>query len=279
MPELPEMQALAERLSVALSGRRLEGIDQLGFTGLKTAVPPADGLIGHELTSFGRRGKYLVAQFDDGQEVLVHLSQAGRVDVEEPPKATKPRGSVVRFRFSGALGLLVREYGTQRKAGWWVLAPGDEGPRAGLGPDPFDQAFEDLILGDTSNRHLHTQLRDQRYVAGIGRGWVDDALHRAHLSPFASLRSLDATARRTLIDAIRSVLTEALALERTRSGGLSEAKLGSRFAVHNRFGEPCPQCGQPLRRVSYESYEITYCPHDQTNGKVLADRRLSRLLR
>ncbi len=117
-------------------------------------------------------------------------------------------------------------------------------------------------------------------VSGIGRGWGDDILHRAKLSPFASLRSLSAEQREALIDAATSVMSEALDLERRREGGLSEAKLGGRFKVHNRVGEPCPTpCGDTLRRVSFESYEMAYCPTCQTGGKVLADRRLSRLLK
>jgi formamidopyrimidine-DNA glycosylase len=117
-------------------------------------------------------------------------------------------------------------------------------------------------------------------VAGIGRGWGDDILHRARLSPFASLRSLTPDQREALLTAANDVLAEALELERTRQGGLSESKLGGRFKVHNRFGEPCPTpCGDTLERVSFESYEMAYCPTCQTGGKVLADRRLSRLLK
>jgi formamidopyrimidine-DNA glycosylase len=174
---------------------------------------------------------------------------------------------------------MVREYGTQRKAGWWILAPGDEGPLATLGPEPDDPAFATLLMTSTENRHLHTVLRDQHVVAGIGRGYADDILHRCALSPFASLRSLDQEQRCRLLGVIADVFSEALAKERTRTGGLSDAKLGGRFAVHNRAGEPCVRCGGMLARVSYESYEIVYCPTCQTNGKVLADRRLSRLLR
>ena len=117
-------------------------------------------------------------------------------------------------------------------------------------------------------------------MAGIGRGWGDDILHRARLSPFASLRSLTPEQRQSLLDAVEAVLAEALELERTRTGGLSESSLGGRFAVHGRAGEPCPTpCGDTLRRVSFESYEMAYCPTCQTGGKVLADRRLSRLLK
>ena len=229
-------------------------------------------------------------EFDGGSRIVLHLSQAGRLDIEEPPKKTKPRGSVARFVFGHGdagldgegIGVLVREHGTQRKASWWVLAPGDEGPLAGLGPEPGSEEFADFIRTSDSNRHLTTDLRDQHVVSGIGRGWGDDILHRAKLSPFASLRSLSPAQREDLLAAVRPTSSaEALELERRRQGGLSEAKLGGRFAVHGRFGEPCPTpgCAGTLARVSFESYEMTYCPTCQTGGKVLADRRLSRLLK
>ncbi len=279
------MQGLAERLHRFASGRPLERAEVLGFSSLKTWSPPVEELRGQELRSVGRRGKYLVWEFAGGSRIALHLSQAGRVDVEAPAKTTRPRGAVARFVFSDAdeanRAVLVREHGTQRKAAWWVLAPGDEGPLAGLGPEPDSPAFAELIRTSTSSRRLHTDLRDQRVVAGIGRGWGDDILHRALLSPFGSLGSLGAEERERLIGATTAVLNDALKLERTRNGGLSEAKLGGRFAVHGRFGEPCPTpgCGDELRRVSFESYEMTYCPTCQTGGKVLADRRLSRLLK
>ena len=178
------------------------------------------------------------------------------------------------------VAVLVREHGTQRKASWWVLAPGDEGPLAGLGPEPGSEEFAAFIRTGDSRRHLTTDLRDQHVVSGIGRGWGDDILHRAKLSPFAPLRSLTSERREALLVAATDVLAEALELERGRQGGLSEAKLGGRFKVHGRAGEPCPTpCGDTLRRVSFESYEMAYCPTCQTSGKVLADRRLSRLLK
>jgi formamidopyrimidine-DNA glycosylase len=288
VPELPEMQALAERLDALVAGTTLRRADLLGFSSLKTYDPSPDALKGHRLESVGRRAKYLVWTFDDGTRIVLHLSQAGRLDVEVPPKKTKPRGSVARFVFGAGdagldgpgIGILVREHGTQRKASWWVLARGDEGPLAGLGPEPGSVGFAELIRTSDSNRQLTTDLRDQHFVSGIGRGWGDDILHRAKLSPFVSLRSLTPDQRERLIDASTSVLAEALELERSREGGLSEAKLGGRFKVHNRFGQPCPTpCGDTLRRVSFESYEMSYCPTCQTGGKVLADRRLSRLLK
>jgi len=134
VPELPEMQALAERLDAALASRRLEAVAVLGFSGLKTVVPGPDDLVGRRLEGVDRRGKYLRFHFEGALTVALHLSQGGRVDLEDPPKETKPRGSVVRFSFEGPLSLLVREHGTQRKVGWWVLASGDEGPMGKLGP-------------------------------------------------------------------------------------------------------------------------------------------------
>jgi formamidopyrimidine-DNA glycosylase len=279
MPELPEMQALAERLDAVLVGAALTRADPLGFTALKTVAPDPASLVGHSVTGVGRRGKYLVFEFTGGTRLLIHLSQAGRLDIESPPKATRPRGAVVRLVFDDGRALLIREYGTQRKAGWWILAPGEPGPLATLGPEATDPAFDELVLADDSTRQIHTLLRDQRVVAGIGRGYADDIVNRAGLSPFASLRSLDEPARRRLLTAVHEVLGEALVTERARTGGLSDAKLGDRFAVHNRAGQPCPRCEETLQRVSFESHEIAYCPHCQTHGRVLADRRLSRLLR
>jgi len=277
------MQALAERLDAALRGRVLTGWQPLGFAGLKTVVPSPDDAVGHTVTGVGRRGKYLVVGFDDGPRLVVHLSQAGRVDLEAPPKTTRGgKGGVVRLRFDGPDGesaVLLREHGTERKAAWWVLADGDEGPLARLGPEPDSDAFAQLVLTGTDRRRIHTLLRDQATVAGIGRGYADDALWRARLSPYATLASLDDDERHRLLDAVRAVLADGLAKERTRAGGLSEPKLGGHFEVHGRPGQPCPTCGTPMRRVSYEAYEVTYCPHCQTDDKVLADRRLSRLVK
>ncbi len=277
------MQALSERLSDFAAGRPLRKAHMLSFSSLKTFSPDVDEINTHRLVSVTRRAKYLIFTFDNDLRIVLHLSQAGRVDIEDPPKTTKPRGAVVRLTFGGEpkdVAILVREFGTQRKASWWVLAPGDEGPLAGLGPEAGSPEFADLIRTSDSNRRLHSDLRDQHVISGIGRGWGDDILHRAKLSPYATLKSLDQDQRERLIDATTAVLDEALALERTRTGGLSESKLGGRFAVHGRFGQPCPTpCGDSLRRVSFESYEMTYCPTCQTGGKVLADRRLSRLLK
>lgn len=271
------MQALAERLDELLAGGTLAGIDPIQFSALKTYDPAPETLIGRRLEGVGRRGKYLVLRFG-GPRLLLHLSQGGRVVVEDPPKATRPKGAVVRMRFEGRPAMLVKEFGTERRAGWWVLPPGQEGPLERLGPEPDAAAFAELILRGDDSRRVHTILRDQRTVAGIGRGYADDILHRARLSPYATLASLDPANREVLLDAITAVLDEALEVERRRRGGLP-TKLGDHFAVHGRYGKACPRCGDDLRRVSYESHEVTYCPRCQTGGKVLADRRLSRLVR
>ncbi|MFL5799398.1 MAG: DNA-formamidopyrimidine glycosylase family protein [Actinomycetota bacterium] len=301
MPELPEVQALAERLDEMLSGSAFAGAVPFAFSALKTFDPPPESLVGRVVGRVGRRGKFLVFEFDgDGGEtpsageepgtfraadtvsprprMLLHLSQAGRPEIEPAPKTTRPRGAVVRLGFEGRPAVLIKEYGTERKAGWWVLAPGDPGPLAKLGPEPDSGEFARLVRTGDDRRRIHTMLRDQRTVAGIGRGYSDDILHRAELSPYATLASLTEDQRETLLDAVRAVLEEALDVERRRTGGLPP-KLGEHFTVHGRYGTPCPRCGGDLRRVSYESHEVTYCPHCQTGGKVLADRRLSRLLK
>lgn len=296
MPELPQMQALAERMDEWLRGATFEGYVPLGFSGLKTAVPSPDELIGRALTSVGRRAKYVLLNFDGEPErrVVFHLSQAGRLDFEQPPKKTKPKGSVVRWRFSDnsssdnsssddsssdEKAVLLREFGTERKAGWWVLGPGDDGPLATLGPEATGDDFAQWLRTADDGRRVHTILRDQHTVAGVGRGYADDALHRARLSPYASLKSLKPEERERLLEVIVAVLEEGLERERTRTGGLSANKLGEHFTVHGKAGLPCPVCGEDLKRVSYESHEVVYCPKCQTGGKVLADRRLSRLVK
>jgi len=274
MPELPEMQALAERLHAAVAGAPLTAVQPLQFSALKTFDPAPDALVGTVVDAVSRRGKYVIFEFG-GRRLLVHLSQGGRVDVEVPPKPARPKQGVVRLVFAtdpDATGVLVKEFGS------WVLAEGDDGPLAGLGPEPGSDAFAELVRSGDDRRRLHTWLRDQRTVAGIGRGYTDDILHAARLSPFATLAGLSGEERERLLVAVDEVLATALVTERERVGGLP-TKLGDRFAVHRRHGEPCPRCGAALSRVSYESYELVYCPPCQTGGRILADRRMSRLLR
>ena len=277
MPELPEITALAERIDAKVAGHPFAGAVPLSFSGLKTVVPGPETLVGQELERVGRRGKFLVFEFG-GPRLLIHLSQGGRVDIEDPPKTTKPKGAVVRLRFDGAPAILIKEFGTERKAGWWVVAEGDDGPLAKLGPDVDSPEGEALLLESDDRRRVHTLLRDQRTIAGVGRGYSDDALHEARISPFATLAALDRPIRERLVTALRKVLADGLEVERKRKGGLPP-KVGDHWVVHGRHGQPCPRCGDDLRRVSYEAYEVAYCPACQTDGKILADRRLSRLVK
>jgi formamidopyrimidine-DNA glycosylase len=278
VPELPEVQALSERLDAAVSGAAFTGAVPHQFSALKTVVPSPAALVGLTVDVVSRRGKYVAFEFESGDRLLAHLSQGGRVDIEDPPKQTKPKGSVVRLTFEARPSVLFKEYGTERKAGWWVVGHDDDGPLAKLGPDPYSEEFAALILKGTDGRRVHTMLRDQRTVAGIGRGYSDDILHGAQVSPYTPLTSLGPDERQRLLSATHQVLAEGLDIERRRTGGLP-TKIGDHFTVHGRHGTPCPVCGDDLRRVSYESYEVTYCPTCQTGGKVLADRRLSRLIR
>jgi formamidopyrimidine-DNA glycosylase len=278
VPELPEVRALAERLHEVIAGASFERADVLQFSSLKTYAPRPDELRGAVVGHVTSYGKYTRITFEDGRRIVIHTSQGGRVDVEAPPKSTKPRGSVVRLRFAERPSILVKEFGTQRKSGWWVLAADDDGPLANLGPEALTPEADDLLRTSTDNRRVHTILRDQKTIAGIGRGYSDDILHDAMLSPTSQLAKLDREQRERLIASVRHILDDALEAERQRSGGLP-TKLGDHFVVHNRAGEPCPRCGGDLRRVSYEDYEITYCPTCQTGGKRLSDRRLDRLLR
>jgi formamidopyrimidine-DNA glycosylase len=190
MPEAPQMQALAERLEEAAGGKVLQRLEPLQFAALKTFDPDPMSLRGRTLESVGRRGKYLIAEFGGGLRVLVHLSQGGRVDIEDPPKTTKGKQNVVRFVFEGGPAILVKEWGTERKAGWWVLGAGDDGPLDKLGPEATSDEFAEWVRTSDDRRRVHTILRDQRTVSGIGRGYTDDSLHRARLSPYASLASL-----------------------------------------------------------------------------------------
>ncbi len=269
---------MVERLDAAFAGSTIERVDLLQFSSLKTYSPRLDDLRGMRIERVGRRGKFAIMDLEPGPRLLFHLSQGGRVDIEDPPKVTKPRGRVARVRTVAGPSMLIKEFGTERKAGVWVLAAGDEGPLDKLGPDANSDEAADLLRAGQDSRRVHTILRDQRTIAGIGRGYSDDILFAARFSPYAVLAKLTVEERERLVAIVRSVLEEALILERQRTGGLP-TKLGDHFSVHGRYGQPCPNCGGDLRRVSYESHEVTYCPACQTNGRRLYDRRLDRIVR
>jgi formamidopyrimidine-DNA glycosylase len=272
------MQALSERLAEVMVGQTFAGATPISFSGLKTYAPTPESLQGSTITEVSRIGKYVVMTFEGGERMLLHLSQAGRLDVEVPAKTTRPKGGVVRWTLDNGTGILVKEFGTERKAGWWVLAPGDDGPLERLGPEPGTPAFAELIRTNAENRRIHIVLRDQRTVSGMGRGYTDDALWKAKLSPYATFKSLKPEDRERLLDAIDFVMTDGLMNERKIEGGYPTKKT-KHWMVHNHAGEPCPECGTTLERISFASYEITYCPTCQTDGKILADRRTSRFLK
>jgi formamidopyrimidine-DNA glycosylase len=283
------MQALAERLAQVLVGQTFAGAQPIQFAGLKTYAPTPESLVGATITDVGRIGKYVCITFEGGERILFHLSQAGRLDVETPAKTTRPKQGVVRFLVevpgvqgggprSERTGILIKEFGTERKAGWWVLAPGDDGPLDRLGPEPGTPEFAELIRTNMEGRRIHTMLRDQKVVSGMGRGYTDDALWKAKLSPYATFKSLSPDDRERLLASIDFVMDDGLENERKIESGYPTKKV-KHWMVHNKFGQPCPTCETTLERVSYASHEVTYCPTCQTGGKVLADRRTSRFLK
>ena len=268
MPELPEVQALAERIALRLTGAEFVRAEPMAFAALKTVAPSPQACSGARLRATGRRGKYLILELDrDDLRILVHFSQGGRLDLEQRSVTSRPRGGVVRFVFDRLPQVLIKEFGHERKASWWVLASGDDGPLAKLGPEPFSQAFAELIRSGADTSRLHSMLRDQRTVAGIGRGYADDILHRAMLSPYRSLGALSAEERQRLLDAVREVLEEALDAEATPARPAFRPSWGTTSRSTRSTGPPCPRCGSDLRRVSYESHEVTYCPTCQTAGR------------
>ena len=278
MPEMPEVQAHAERLTEAFAGAALDRFRPLAFTALKTAVPAPEAAAGHPLVEVGRRGKHLLLRFEP-VTFVVHLMQGGRLKPDDK-QAAKPRGGQARWTFADGRALLLTEAGTERKAGVWVVAgdPDTQEPLDHLGPeaDTLDRATLGRLLADNSMR-LHGWLRDQHIVAGMGRRLANEICHRAGLSPFAATGKLDGDAVDRLHAAIGECIAESLAYERTRSD-MSSSK-DRPGAVHHREGEACPVCGDTVRAVEYRSYTVNYCPTCQTGGKVLADNTTSKFLK
>jgi formamidopyrimidine-DNA glycosylase len=278
VPELPEVQAHAERLDRAFAGAVLERFQPITFTALKTAVPPPDAAYGQSLVFVGRRGKQLLLDFGTATFV-VHLMQGGRLKPDEKQSA-KPRGGQARWRFADGRALLLTEQGTERKAGVWVVAgdPETQPPLEDLGPDAdtIDAARLRQLL-DVQSTRLHSFLRDQHRIAGLGRRLANEICHRAHLSPFASTTKLSDEDVAALVEAIQVCVAEGLAFER----GLEEMSSSADRPgnVHHRVGEACPVCGDAIRSVDYARYQIAYCPTCQTHGKVLADNTTSKFLK
>jgi formamidopyrimidine-DNA glycosylase len=281
MPELPEVQAHAERLTDDYAGVELAKFRAITFTALKTFSPAPESLQGLALDRVGRRGKYLLLEFPTASFV-VHLMQGGRLRPDEK-QAAKPRGGQARWTFADGRALLLTEAGTERKAGVWVVA-GDEAevvnapPLDDLGPEA-DTVDRDTVAGllKAHSMRLHGWLRDQRIVAGMGRRLANEVCHRARLSPFATTGKLDDDAVDRLHAAIGACIAESLAVERERADMSSSKERPG--AVHHREGEACPTCGDTVRAVEYSRYTVNYCPTCQTGGKVLADNTTSRFLK
>src|SRR5262245_12082085 len=275
---MPELQAHAERLTEAFEGAALQRFTPLTFTVLKTASPGPESAQGHPLESVGRRGKHLLLRFEPCMFV-VHLLQCGRLRVDEK-QAARPRNGQGRWRFDDGRALRLTEAGTERKAGVWVVAgdPLAQAPLDTLGPEAhlLDEATVARLLADNSMR-LHSWLRDQGILAGIGRRLANEICHRAKLSPFAGTAKLSPDEVKRLHAAMGECIDESLDFERGRDDMSSSADRPG--GVHHRTGEPCPVCGDAVRAVEYRSYTVNYCPTCQTGGKVLADNTTSRFLK
>ena len=280
MPELPEVQAHAERVGRDFAGRVLVRFTPITFTALKTAVPPPEAAYGEPLIGVGRRGKFIVLEFESVQ-FAVHLMQGGRLLVDEKQSA-KPRGGQARFVFDEGPALLLTEAGTERRAGVWAYPRGQalmSPPLSELGPEAdtvSPELMQALFLGH-KNQRIHGFLRDQHALAGLGRRLANEICHRARISPFAMTHKLGEQGAAAVVAAIRETVDEGLTYERTRSDmSASKDRPGG---VHGRTGEPCPRCGDTIRAVEYSGYTVSYCPTCQTGGKVLADNTTSRFLK
>jgi len=275
MPEFPEVEALCRSLDDPVRAFAIERAGPAHVATLKTFDPPLQALEGRRFEGARRRGKHLLFPTDDGELVLrIHLMSAGRVRYlragEKGPKAP-----AFRLRFQGGGELVLTEAGSKKRAGVWLLTPEQaEAELAHLGPEAFGIGADrlgEILAADT--RRLHPLLRDQRAIAGIGRAWSNEILHTARLSPFALSTQLAPDEIERLADAIDEELGRGLDL---RLGGAGDPKT---YRIHNRLGEPCFVCETPIARVDFEEHTIYYCPTCQTGGRVLKDRRLSRLLR
>jgi formamidopyrimidine-DNA glycosylase len=294
MPELPEVEITARRLDEALAGAQIESTMAPGINALKTFDPPLHALDGRTIEHVRRRGKHLVIDVEGELAVLVHLMSAGRLQLYDKRASMRDRTSRLLIRIAGggahaAEGggsgeLRLREFGTKQAAWVKVLrAPEleDDPALATLGPDAWPQPPEDLRerLAAQGARPLHSVLRDQRVIAGIGRSWVDEILWTAQLSPFERATDLSEDQDQALRGATHDVLDGALThYERVVQLPIPD-KLPLPLKVHRHQGEPCPRCGTTIEAVHYEDYVMCYCPQDQTGGRVLKDRRLSRLLK
>jgi formamidopyrimidine-DNA glycosylase len=274
MPELPEVEAWRQALDPLVRAHAVEKAGPAHVATLKTIDPRLSALDGRSL-SVERRAKRFLLPTSDGELVLmVHLMSAGRL--RYIPAGGKPaKTPMFRLRFSDGGVLQLTEAGSKKRAGVWLLTPEQLTEElAHLGPEADALDAEKLagILASDSRR-LHSLLRDQRLIAGIGRAWANEILWAAKLSPYQLSTQVTPEQVARLDVAIRQELGRGLEL---RLHGKSDAQT---YRVHNALGQPCAVCGTPIARVDFEEHTIYYCPTCQTDGRVLKDRRLSRLLK
>ena len=281
MPELPEVEITTRRLDAALAGAEVESALAPGMNVMKTFDPPLDELAGRTVTGVLRVGKMPVVEFGD-LALLIHLMSAGRLRVSEKRASMKDRASRVLVRIADGRELRLREFGTRQRA-WAKLLPTDavdeDEAVATLGPEAWPRPpLEVLTALIDQPRHLHPLLRHQRDIAGIGRSWVDEILWEARLSPFKQGSELDPEEVGRLHQAL-GVLGAAIDHYEETVGPDLPDKIPMPLKVHRHEGEPCPRCGATIEAVFFSEHQTNYCPAEQTGGRVLKDRRLSRLLK
>jgi formamidopyrimidine-DNA glycosylase len=282
MPELPEVEITVRRLGATLAGAEVESALSPGMVALKTIDPPLTALTGRTITGTRRYGKMPVVEFSGGLSLLVHLMSAGRLQAFDKRASLRDKASRVLIRLADGRELRLREFGSKQRA-WAKLLPDDQVEQdemvATLGPEAWPAPpLPELAAAVDEARHLHPLLRDQRVIAGIGRQWVDEILWHAKLSPFKQGSELTGDEVERLYDAL-AVLGEAIDHYEGVVGTEVPNKLPMPLQVHKREGEPCPRCGTTIEAVFFAEHQTNYCPAEQTNGRVLKDRRLSRLLK
>ncbi|MGH2924851.1 MAG: DNA-formamidopyrimidine glycosylase family protein [Solirubrobacterales bacterium] len=286
MPELPEVEITARRLDASLAGAEVESAIATGMVALKSVDPPLDAIVGRTISGVRRIGKMPVVGFEaagaDPLAMLIHMMSAGRLQVFDKRASLRDRASRVLVRLTGGRELRLREFGTKQRA-WAKLMPAgeveDDEMVATLGPEVWPAPpLAELAERIDQPRHLHPMLRDQRVVAGIGRSWVDEVLWEARLSPFRRGSDLEGDELERLHAAL-GVLGDAIDHYEDVIGETVPDKMPMPLQVHRREGEPCPRCGETLAAVHYSEHITCYCPAEQTDGRVLKDRRLSRLLK
>jgi formamidopyrimidine-DNA glycosylase len=282
VPELPEVEITARRLSTALAGSEVESALAPGVATLKTFDPPLEAVEGEKVAGVGRIGKMLRVDFANDLSLLIHLMSAGRLQLFDKRASLKDRRSRVLVRIAGGRELRLREFGT-KQAAWAKLLPStgvaEDEMVATLGPEawpaPPIAEFAELI---DQPRHLHPLLRHQRDISGIGRSWVDEILWRAKLSPFKQGSELDSDEVERLHEAL-ALLGEVIDHYEETIGDEIPDKMPMPLQVHRREGEPCPRCGTTIEAVFFSEHQTNYCPKEQTGGRILKDRRLSKLLK